>query len=441
MNQSKIVVRKHLNADALFDPVHAECEHIPDLCEHNVDISVADALKSGFAMFLLKAPSLLTFDQRRHDATKLKNLQTIYHIGTVPCDPQMRVILDQVYPDEFAPVFSTIFRQAQRGKAVEKLVFWEGDYLLPLDGTQDVSSKKIHCPSCLVKTNAATGEVTYSHQLLAAAIVHPDFAEVIPVCPEPIQQQDGETKNDCERNAAKRFLEQFRRQHPHLRVIVTEDGLSSNAPHIRELLRHDMRFILGAKPGDHAWLFEQVDKAARAGDTLEFSLQIGDITHRFRCLNQVALNASSQDVLVNFLEYWDVHADGTSQHFPWVTDILITRENAFALMRGGRARWKIENETFNTLKNQGSHFEHTYGHGQHNLSVVFARLMMLAFLVDQVLQLACRLFQAVWHKEGSKIRMWEHLRALFYSLEFGSMVDILKALRYGYRVERVVILE
>ena len=441
MTQPKIVVRKHLNADALFEQVHLECEKIPDLCDTSIDISVADALKSGFAMFSLKDPSLLAFDQRRQDPQKAKNLKTMYHIGTVPCDTQMRVILDQVYPDELAPVFNRIFRQAQRGKALEKLVFLDGCYLLSLDGTQYFSSKKIHCPSCLVTTNPTTGEITSSHQLLAAALVHPDSAEVLPVLPEPIQQQDGATKNDCERNAAKRFLEQFRRQHPHLDVIVTEDGLSSNAPHIRELLRHDMHCILGAKPGDHTWLFEQVEQAAQRGETLEFSLQREDVTHRFRCLNAVALNASNQDLPVNFLEYWEIHADGTTQHLSWVTDIPLTQDNAFQVMRGGRARWKIENETFNTLKNQGDHFEHNYGHGQANLSVVFVLLMMLAFLVDQVLQLTCRLFQAVWRKEGSKARMWEHVRALFYSLEFPSMVDILKALLYGYRVERVVILE
>jgi hypothetical protein len=82
-------------------------------------------------------------------------------------------------------------------------------------------------------------------------------------------------------------------------------------------------------------------------------------------------------------------------------------------MRGGRARWKVENETFNTLKNQGYHFEHNFGHGDKNLSVVFASLMMLAFLVDQAQQLACDLFQAVLKKEGSRIRLWEHMRALF----------------------------
>ena len=109
-------------------------------------------------------------------------------------------------------------------------------------------------------------------------------------------------------------------------------------------------------------------------------------------------------------------------------------------MRGGRARWKIENETFNTLKNQGYQFEHNYGHGEKHLSVVFALLMMLAFLVDQVLQCACQLFRAVWQKEGSKKRMWEHMRALFYSLEFDSMVNLFQALLYGYYVEGLVIL-
>lgn len=441
MSQPKIVIRKRLNADALFEQVHTEFEKIPDLCESEVEISVADALTSGFAMFSLKDPSLLAFDQRRYDETKLVNLKTIYHIGVVPCDTQMRVILDQVDTEELAPIVRDIFRQVQRGKVLEKLVFLDNCYLLSLDGTQYFSSKHIQCDSCLKKTNANTGEVTYSHQMLGAVIVHPDFREVIPVCPEPIEKQDGETKNDCERNAAKRFLAQFRRMHPHLGVIVTEDGLSSNAPHIRELFRHNMHFILGAKPGDHEWLFQQVDAAAKAGTTMELCVQKDDVTHRFRYLNEVALNESNQDVIVNFLEYWEIQADGTSQHFSWVTDITITRENAFQLMRGGRARWKIENETFNTLKNQGYHFEHNFGHGQKNLSVVFALLMMLAFLVDQVLQLACRLFRAVWRKEGSKARMWEHMRALFYSLEFASMVDIFKALLYGYRIEGLVILE
>ena len=78
-------------------------------------------------------------------------------------------------------------------------------------------------------------------------------------------------------------------------------------------------------------------------------------------------------------------------------------------MRGGRARWKIDNETFNTLKNQGYHLEHNYGHGERNLSVVLALMMMLAFLVDQVQQPCCPLFQAAWHKMKTKRHLWEEI--------------------------------
>jgi hypothetical protein len=441
MSQPKIVLRKHLNADALFQRIRSESEHIQEHRTGEVKISLPDALMSGFAMFSLKDPSLLEFDARRKDEKKVKNLKRIYHIEHVPCDTQMREILDHVEPTALSPIYTDIFRQAQRGKVLENLTFMDGCYLLSADGTTYFSSKQIHCSSCLEKKNSKTGEVTYSHQMFGAAIVHPDFKEVIPVFPEPIEKHDGTTKNDCERNASKRFLAQFRKAHPHLGVIMIEDGLSPNAPHIRELRTHNMHFILGVKPGDHEWLFQQVEDAANNGTITEHHVKIGDVTHMFRFLNEVTLNASNQDIVVNFFEYWEIQADGTTQHFSWVTDFEITRENVFQLMRGGRARWKIENETFNTLKNQGYHCEHNFGHGEKHLSVVFAMLMMLAFLVDQILQLACQLFRAVWQKEGSKMRMWEHMRALFYSLECASMVEIFRALLYGYRVEGLVILD
>ena len=402
----------------------------------NVEIQLGDGLMSAFAMFSLKEPSLLAFDQRR---AKAKNLQQIYGLEKIPSDTQMRTILDRVEPADIKPLFKDVFRQLQRGKVLEQMVFMEGHYLLSLDGTGYFTSKEVHCESCLQRINHKTGEITYSHQMLGAAIVHPERKEVIPLAPEPIIKQDGAKKNDCERNAAKRFFEHLRKDHPHLSLIVIEDALSANAPHIQELKRHKLRYILGVKPGDHAFLFEQIEQAHAAGKTNEFEVEQNGVIHRFRWLNQVPLNASNPDLLVNFLEYWEVGAKRT-QHFTWITDFTITENNAYQLMRGGRARWKIENETFNTLKNQGYHFEHNFGHGERNLSVNFALLMMLAFAVDQAQQLACQLFQAVWHDKGSKRRLWEDMRALFYTLEFASMVDIFRAMLYGYQIEGKIII-
>jgi hypothetical protein len=226
----------------------------------------------------------------------------------------------------------------------------------------------------------------------------------------------------------------LRQDHPHLKFIITEDSLSSNAPHIDTLQTHGLHYLLGVKEGDHAYLFEQVQAVEHAGHVTYYERhdRAAGIVHRFRFVNDVPLNESNMDVRVNFIEYWE-RGNDTVQHFSWVTDLRVSKHNVYRLMRGGRARWKIENETFNTLKNQGYHFEHNYGHGEQHLSVVFAMLMMLAFLVDQTQQLCCALFQAVWAKRGSKRLLWARMRALFYAYAFASMRQLFEALLYGFK--------
>jgi hypothetical protein len=252
--------------------------------------------------------------------------------------------------------------------------------------------------------------------------------------PEPIVKQDGTDKNACERNAAKRFVAKLRQDHPHLKFIITADSLSSHAPHIETLHAHGLHSILGVKEGDHTFVFQQGQAAEHAGRVTYYERhdRAAGVVHRFRLVNAIALNASNADVRVNFPEYWERSAD-TVQHFSWVTDFRVSTRNVYHLMRGGRARWKIENETFNTLKNPGDHFEHNYGHGERHLSVVFAMLMMLAFLVDQAQQLCCALFRAVWMKLGSKRLLWERMRALFYDYALTSMRQLFEALWYGFQ--------
>lgn len=422
-------IRKNLSAHALFRTLRSGFDQITDVRDRP-SISLTDALMSAFAMFSLKDPSLLVFDGRRRDPND--NFRTIYGINRVPSDSQMRTILDPVEPDALRPLFNKVFRCLQRGKILEDYVFLDGCYLLALDGTGYFSSKKIHCASCMVKHHRG-GHVSYSHQLLGAALVHPDFKEVIPLAPEPIIKQDGFVKNDCERNATRRWLQHFREDHPFLKVIVIEDALSSNAPHLSDLRDAHAHFILGVKPGDHAFLFRHLRQADETGQTQILTQTSPDsgIVHHFRWLTNVPLNESNPDELVHVLEYWEIHPNGDVQHFSWITDMTLTSETVYSVMRGGRARWKIENETFNTLKNQGYRLEHNFGHGEKNLSVVFALLMMLAFMVDQVQQRCCPLFQAAWKKMKTKRNLWEEIRHLFRAFIFASFSDLLRALFQG----------
>jgi hypothetical protein len=431
-------VRKHLNADALYGAVRTRFAEVEEMAKGTPEISLRDNLMSGFAMFAIKDPSLLAFDRRRKQEEH--NLKSIFGMERVPCDTQMRTRLDAVDPDCLRCAFKAVLSKAQRGKLLENYVFVKGCYLIALDGTTYFSSEKRFSPYCLKKTSSKSGKTTYHLQTVGSVLIHPSQKEVFALPPEPISNQDGEEKNDCERNATRRWLQKFRKDHPKLKVIITEDGLSPNAPHIRDLKAQHCHFILRVKEGDHAFLDNHLNEAVEKGQGVEHSIADetdSDIRHFFRFFHNVPLNKSNQDVRVNVLEYWEVK-DGSPKPFCWVTDLKITRRNAYQIMRAGRARWKVENETFNTLKNQGYNFEHNYGLGEQYLSMVFVSLMMLAFSVDQVLQMTCPVFRSAWQKAGSKRELWEKIRSAFHFFLVDSMEMIYRLIIAGPQKVRLV---
>lgn len=382
-------LRKTLSMPGMMEILDRTFSETPENLTRT-SISMRDCLLAGFAMFSLKYPSLLQFDANgRFQGATQHNLKTLYRLDKVPCDTYMRERLDEARLKEIRKAYKRVFAAVQHHRMLERFSFMNDHYLLNLDGTGCFSSHKIWCDNCCQKISKE-GEVTYYHQMMGAVIAHPDLKMVLPLCPEPILQQDGVDKNDCERNAAKRLIANVRREHPHLKVIVVEDSLASNGPHIDELRAHKMSFILGVKPKDHKWLFDWV----AACPPKEFVITHDEVRHRFHYVNDVPLSDSRADCRVNFLEYWEENTKtGKIQHFSWVTDLHLTKNTVYQIMRGGRARWKIENETFNTLKNQGYYFEHNFGHGHKNLTTVLAHLMFLAFLVDQVQQLCCARFK------------------------------------------------
>ena len=437
---AKRLLRKALSAPGLLGVVRGCFDEVNDPVSAR-RFSLSDCLMSGLAVFGLKYPSLLRFDRdARTDEVVRANLKSLYGIERAPCDSALRERLDEVDPRELRGVFKRVFTQLQRGKGLEGFTCLDGHYLLSVDGTGYFSSSSVHCKNCCEKHHH-DGHTTYYHQMLGAAVVHPEQREVFALAPEPIVKGDGATKNDCERNAAKRLLSDVRREHPHLKLVVVEDSLASNGPHIKHLKSLEMRFIVGAKRADHKALFEWVEATERLGSGAVKHLEHTDergVHHRFRYLNDVPLNDTHFELEVNFLEYWETRPDGKAQRFSWVTDLRIDDANVMALMRSARARWRIENETFNTLKNQGYCFEHNFGHGNKHLSTVFAYLMMLAFLIDQVQQRCCALFQAARHKAERARYFWERVRVLFLGSELTGWEMLYRALAFGYRTEIII---
>lgn len=421
--------KKNLSASGLLKIVRGDFEKIPREVKRQ-RISLTDCLMSALAMFGVKSPSLLAFDGPKMEDTVKHNLKTLYQINTPPSDTHMREVLDEIDPKLIRETFLSVFHEAQRGKLLEEYTFIGDGYLCLVDGSEIFKSEKIFCKNCC-KKELQNGQISYHHQILAAVLAHPDHRQVIPLCPEPINKQDGATKNDCERNAFHRFLLDLKREHPRLKLTMCSDALSATAPHINELISLGYHFIIVAKPEGNKTLYEWVK-----GITRDVTTTVGKNNYVFRYVNNVPLNDTKNTPQVNFLEceWTEIHGRQEKKgHCGWVTDHKITDENLYKLMRAGRARWKIENETFNTLKNQGYQFEHNYGHGKKNLHTIFALLMMLAFLIDQIQEATCGLFQkAMTHKRTRRF-FWESMKSFFNTYFIESWEDLFAAMGPGFK--------
>lgn len=390
----------------------------------NAQIPLGDFLQSAFAMFHLKDPSLHQY--RLNYPEREANLKRIYDIKSLHSDAAMREALDGIDPDSIRDCFRIPLQVLeQEGVVKEYRVLGQYTCLL-FDGTEHYCSAHTPCEHCLSKVHRnKKGEVTrttYHHQALAAVMAHPGNKEVFPLVCEPIVKQDGQVKNDCEINAAKRLLPAVRKLLPlgQYELLGVFDGLYPNGPMIRLLGECNMRFIIGIQEG---YVLVQVEKLKERG-----ALQVREWTNEkgekcvARWYNKLILNGENQDINVNYFEYEQFDLQGARTYFnAWITDIDVSEERIQELVCIGRSRWKIENETFNTLKNQGYNLEHSYGHGKKYLASNFMVLTFLAFLVDQITQRLDRAFDRAFRYCKTKKNLWEKVRQVFDLLPCMSM--------------------
>lgn len=425
----------------------SECfENIEDHRTRKSPIPFPNFLKSAFAMMHQKHDSLLGFDKERVDEICCHNLEKMYHVkdGKVPSDTRMREVVDYINPSNTKKPFKELFTIVQRNGGLQGFQFSCGKlkdyYLLPIDGTGLFYSGKCRCDDCCIKNKGKKNE-TFYHNIMGGCIVHPNQKTVIPLAPEAIVRQDGSTKNDCEKVAIKRFLEQVKHDHPQLKLIILLDGLYADNPTIALIKKYGWHYIIVAKDGDHVSLIEAMNTLYDEGGVNHHTIVDNEncVKHKFRFANKVPLNLQNQTELVNVLDYIEVDKKGIQHVWCWITDIELTTETVEAVMRGGRCRWHIENQTFNTLKNQGYQLEHSYGHGEKHLATNLAYLTFMAFLVDQIQEMACPQFQKALNKPAKPTRkyLWRKITSLFINFMINSWDELFKAIIHGLKPKRI----
>ncbi len=211
--------------------------------------------------------------------------------------------------------------------------------VVSIDGAEHFSSQKVHCEHCLTKEHKS-GQVTYSHSMLAAVMVHPHKREVLPLDAEAILRQDGQEKNDCERNAAKRLVKHLKERYPKLKALLAEDALYANAAHIEQIPEARYHYLIGVKPDSHKALFKQVDSREQSN---HYRFEEKNITHHLEWHNNLPLCSSQSQIRVNFLRYQQVDFKGNLlTEFTWITDLTLHKGNVLLLAKAGRSRWTME---------------------------------------------------------------------------------------------------
>jgi hypothetical protein len=230
---------------------------------------------------------------------------------------------------------------------------------------------------------------TYYHSTLAGTIVRPGNTAVLPVAPEMITNTDGDKKQDCERNAAKRWLKKHADEYVWLSPTLLGDDLYSNYPFCMDVLNHGYSFIFTCKEDSHPWLAETIQNSYLEETSRREWNGRHHLTYTYQWVNGVEIRDNKQTLLVNYLSLsiWNEKQNRRTFYNTWITNKPITSDNVALLASCGRARWKIENEHNNVLKNHGYNLEHNFGHGKTHASEMYCLLNLLAFQMHSLLDI------------------------------------------------------
>jgi hypothetical protein len=394
----------------------------------------SDAALGAFSVFFTQTPSFLAYQRQMQQHQGRNNAGSLFGIERIPGDSHIRNLLDMVAPEHVQGAFWDIFALVSQAGYLSDYEF-EGSVLLSVDGTGYFGSSEIHCPNCTVAMHG--GKPYYTHTALLPVLVRPGKAEVIALEPEFITPQDGAEKQDCERNAAKRWITRNTHHLVGQRVTVLADDLHCNQPFCQLLLDHEFDFVMTCKPDSHQALYEEVAALNAIGAVTEITDRVwtghGHERRTYRYVNHVPLRADAKTLMVNWCEITVVDETTGDVRYrnAFATNRILSDDTVRPVVAAGRARWKVENENNNVLKNQGYHLEHNYGHGKKHLSHVLLMLILLAFLCHTVLQLADDKYQYVRAILGTRKTFFDDIRALTRYMFFESWEHLLDFMMAG----------
>jgi hypothetical protein len=407
----------------------------------NTRYAMADIALSAFSVFFTQCPSFLSFQQKMEQSRGHNNVRSLFRVERIPTDNHLRQTLDPVAPSHLFSLFDDLHRAFEQTGLLAAMRAVGNTRLIALDATWYFSSqsKNIHCPRCSCLRHAA-GQTTHFHSAITPVIVSPGHKQVVSLRPEFITPQDGQVKQDCEINAAKRWLAAHAAHYATGNDTLLGDDLYAHQPFCRQVLLHGFHFLFTCKPASHPHLSQWVEALGPGRHRHPLKLRVKGQSnrwehHQYRWANGVPLTDSDDALNVNWGEVTVTDAAGKILYRnAFITDWNISPANVAGLVAAGRARWKIENENNNVLKNRGYHLEHNFGHGKKHLSSLLLTMNLLAFALHTLLELTDASYRLIRATVGARRKFFQHLEALTTYVYFETWEGLMDFMMRGLEI-------
>ena len=359
---------KFLNASISY--LRAEFGELPDpRTGRNCRYTMADIGMAAFSVFFMQHPSFLAFQRSLHKNTSMDNTQTLFNMEKIPTDNHIRHTLDGVDARKLENAYFHIIDSLSEVVPTAVRNVLGNHTLIALDGSEYFCSKNVHCDTCSHRLRN-DGKTEYFHTFVGATIVTPASKTVLSLPPEFVYPQDGNLKQDCEWKAALRWFERLGTRCCRYNPVYLGDDLYAKHEICTKITDMGGKFIFTCKDSSHKTLCQ-----FRNGIVPESYMEIKGIgkqkrEYTYNFILDLPIRDGEDAILVNWFEII-ISKPGGDQTYrsSFITNLLPTVENIAELASCARARWKIENETFNVLKNNGYHLEHNFGHGKKLLQV------------------------------------------------------------------------
>src|SRR3954470_20059304 len=286
--------------ETLLQGVRSACAAFPDKRRGEVTYSMADIGLSAFSLFFMQSESFLAHQRALEEGRKMSNCQSLFGMTAVPTDNHIRAMLDPVHPSHLQPAFDQTLEMLRQHDGLRAFQRLGGRVLIALDGTEYFCSQKLGCPQCLTRRRV-NGKIENYHALLAGTVVAPGHAMALPMMPEFIAPQDGVEKQDCERNAAKRWLAAHAGRLVDLRPIYLGDDLFACQPIADAITAAGGDFLLTAKPASHKALYGVMKGATLKEHAVSKKINGKRPTYRFRWFAGAPLRDGHDAMLVSWI--------------------------------------------------------------------------------------------------------------------------------------------